>query len=624
MRCLQASHSRLLWRVLVIGLAGLALARRDAWAQQDAAEKQGRSGRQNVTTGVQERGSEGSALEQASGAVGVAGGSSDQGGTATDSGTAPNAGNPAQPQAEGAAAMPSDAAAVAGRVDELLAEEVFAHLSPSEELAPIAGDQVFLRRAALDLLGENPTPLEVIAFSLENSPDKRVRVLDQFLAEPRFGRNWARYWRDTIFYRRAEDRALIAAPATEEFLTEKFNQNVGWNLIAREFIVATGNIRENGQTAVFVAQNGMTEDITAEISRIFMGIQIQCAQCHDHPTDRWKREQFHELAAFFPRVALRPERIGDIRSFAVVSDDRAFPPRRINNAARFGQPEHYMPDLKNPEARGSLMTPTFFVTGQKLKLGATDLERRQTLAEWMTSPQNPWFAKAFVNRVWGELVGEGFYEPLDDLGPDRPCSAPRTLEYLAGQFEAHKYDIKWLYRTIMLTQAYQRESRPRRTSEQTPFLANCNQRLRSDQIFSCLTNALGLRFERPLGGMRQGRRYGVDPRFLFAQVFGYDPSEPRQEVTGTIPQALLLMNSPLFSRLFQARGPGSEMGRLLAAERDDEAVVVELYLRCLARQPSEAEVKVCLEHVRTSPSRPEAFEDLLWSLVNTTEFLYRP
>ncbi len=623
MRRLQALHSRLLYTVLLIGLACLALAGPDALAQQDAASKQGRAERQNGARGPQE-GSLGAAVSAQSGeAASAAGSSSRQGGSASDAGTAGSAGT--QPMAETRAAVASDTAAVAARVDELLAEEVFAHLSPGESLAPVAGDEVFLRRAALDLIGENPTPAEVIAFSLENSPDKRARVLDLFLAEPRFGRNWARYWRDTIFYRRAEDRALITAPATEEFLTEKFNQNVGWNLIAREFIVATGNIQENGQTAVFVAQNGMTEDITAEISRIFMGVQIQCAQCHDHPTDRWKREQFHELAAFFPRVALRPERIGDIRSFAVVSDDRAFPRRRMNNAARFGQPEHYMPDLKNPESRGTLMTPTFFVTGQKLELGATDLVRRQTLADWMTSPQNPWFAKAFVNRVWGELVGEGFYEPLDDLGPDRPCSAPRTLEYLAGQFEAHNYDIKWLYRTIMSTQAYQRESRPRRTSEQTPFLANCNQRLRSDQIFSCLTNALGLRIEPGPGGMRQGGRYGFGgPRFLFAQVFGYDPSEPRQEVTGTIPQALLLMNSPFIGRLLQARGRGSELGRLLAAERDDEGAVVELYLRCLARQPTDAEVKVCLEHVRTSPSRGEAFEDLLWSLVNTTEFLYRP
>lgn len=623
MRCLQASHSRL-WMVLVGSLAGVALVWRCAFAQQGPAERQGRADGQGVATGIQERVSDGPALDQVTGAVGVAGSSSDQRAAANVVGAAANVENGPQPQAERAASAASDAAAVAARVDELLAEEVFAHLSPGEQLAPIAGDQVFLRRAALDLIGENPTPEEVISFSLDTSPDKRARVVEEFLAEPRFGRNWARYWRDTIFYRRASDRAIVTAPATEEFLTEKFNQNVGWDLIAREFIVATGSVRENGQTAIFSAQGGMTEDITAEISRIFMGIQIQCAQCHDHPTDRWKREQFHELAAFFPRVALRPERPGDIRSFAVLSDDRFFPRRRMDEA-RFGQPEHYMPDLNDPESRGTLMTPTFFVTGQKLQLGATDMERRQTLAAWMASPQNPWFARAFVNRVWGELVGEGFYEPLDDLGPDRPCSAPRTIEYLGSQFEAHNYDIKWLYRTIMLTQAYQRESRPRRNPEQTPFLANCNQRLRSDQIYSCVANALGLRFEPRSDAMGPGGRKGFGgPRPAFTLAFGYDPSDPRQEVTGTIPQALLLMNSPSLSRVLQARARASELGQLLATESDDEAVVLELYLRCLARQPSEAEVKVCLEHVRTSPSRAEAFEDLAWSLVNTTEFLYRP
>ncbi|MCL6503884.1 MAG: DUF1549 and DUF1553 domain-containing protein [Pirellulales bacterium] len=534
------------------------------------------------------------------------------------------AGSLDRPAVAASAAGAGDAAEVAARVDELLGEEVFAQLGPGETLAPRASDEVFLRRAALDLIGENPTPAEVIAFLLDETVDKRARASEQFLAEPRFGHNWARYWRDVIFYRRADDRSLITAPATEEFLAEKFNQNIGWDLIAREFIVATGNIRENGQTAVIAAQDGMTEDVTAEISRIFMGVQIQCAQCHDHPTDRWKREQFHELAAFFPRVAVRPERLGDIRTFAVVSDDRLFPRRRMKNDGRFGQPEHYMPDLNDPESRGKLMTPTFFVTGQQLRLGATDLERRGTLADWMTSRQNPWFAKAFVNRVWGELMGEGFYEPLDDLGPDRPCSAPRTLEYLAGQFEAHQYDIKWLYRTVMSTQAYQRESRPRRTPEQTPFLANCSQRLRSDQIFSCLMNALGIPREM-LGGRDPGNRFRNNgPRFLFSRVFGYDPSDPRQEVTGTIPQALLLMNSPIINRMVQARGRGGELGRLLAAEPENEGAVVELYLRCLARRPSQAELEVCLEHIRTCSSRGEAFEDLLWSLVNRTEFLYRP
>ena len=189
-----------------------------------------------------------------------------------------------------------------------------------------------------------------------------------------------------------------------------------------------------------MAQFGATPDITAEVSRIFMAIQIQCAQCHDHPFDRWKRTQFHELAAFFPRIALRPVKPADKqkRSFDVIGVDR----RTAGESEECDDParslEHYMPDLKNPTAKGTLMQPVFFVTGQKLPLGTPDAERRETIARWITSPQDEWFAKAFVNRIWSEMVGEGFYEPVDDIGPDRDCNAPETLDYLAKQFVAHQ------------------------------------------------------------------------------------------------------------------------------------------------------------------------------------------
>ncbi len=195
------------------------------------------------------------------------------------------------------------------------------------------------------------------------------------------------------------------------------------------------------------------------MSRIFLGIQIQCAQCHDHPTDRWKREQFHELAAFFPRIAVRPVRVdGKRRSFEVVSFDKGNSKKR---RPRGGNLEHHMPDLEHPEETGKLMQPVFFVTGQKLDAGVPDAERRETVADWMTSRENRWFAKAFVNRMWSELVGRGFYEPVDDIGPDRQCSAPKTLNYLSNRFAANKYDVKWLLATITSTEAYGRQSRSR-------------------------------------------------------------------------------------------------------------------------------------------------------------------
>jgi hypothetical protein len=283
-----------------------------------------------------------------------------------------------------------------------------------------------------------------------------------------------------------------------------------------------------------------------------------------------------------------------------------------------------MPDLKDPSSEGAVMTPVFFATGQKLSTGVTDSERRKSLADWLTSPDNPWFAKAFVNRIWAELVGEGFYEPIDDLGPDRHASAPQTLEYLCQQFVAHGYDVKWLFQAITNTSAYQRESRPRRLPDEAPFTSNVAYRLRADQLLDSLSLAVGAYFDRgPQNGPRPGPGFRGGPRFQFAQQFGYDPSVRRDEVTSTIPQALMMMNSPLVNGRYSPRQPDGILGKLLAGSQDDEDVVLELYLRCLAREPSDAELAVCLDHVKSTGNRPEAYEDVFWSLINSEEFLYR-
>ena len=511
--------------------------------------------------------------------------------------------------------------AAAKRVDQLLAEELY---GGDASAAPVkqAGDEVFLRRLTLDLVGVPPTPEEITAFSLDPAADKRTRAVERLLADSRFGKNWARYWRDVIMYRRTEDRALLAAGTLEEYLTDAFNNNPHWDQIARDFITARGDVQETGTTAIIMAQMGNAEDTTAEVSRIFMGIQIQCAQCHDHPTDRWKREQFHELAAFFPRISVRPVRLdGKQRSFEVVSVDKGSKVRK-GNAARRGSLEHHMPDLEHPEEEGKLMQPVFFVTGQKLEPGAADADRRGHVADWITARENRWFAKAFVNRAWSEMVGRGFYEPVDDIGPDRQCSAPKTLDYLADRFAANKYDVKWLYQTIAATEAYGRESRTRIDDESAPFVSACPQRLRGDQLFNTLLDVLGL--PEPPPRERGGyRNVANGPRGQVNLTFGYDPSVRRDEIMGSIPQALFLMNAPELARAIDGKQEKTALGKLLVEVADDQAVVAELYLKCLAREPKKAELQTCLDHVQTSGDRATAFEDILWALVNSTEFLNR-
>jgi hypothetical protein len=511
-------------------------------------------------------------------------------------------------------------------VDRLISAEVF---KSDTKLAPRVSDAIYLRRVWLDIVGDIPTPEHVTAFVIDPSPNKRERVVNELLENPQYGQNWARYWRDAILYRRLEDRAQLVANALVSDLTEKLNKNESWDKIATEFITATGDVRENGATAIQAAQDARTEETTAEMSRLFLGIQIQCCQCHNHPYDHWKREQFHEFAAFFPRMALRQIQTPTRRTFELVTDDREYPVRMNANAqARRGKPEHFMPDLKDPAAQGKKMQPKFFLTSATLPFGTPDEQRRGKVAEWMTA--NPWFATALVNRMWGELVGEGFYEPIDDIGPDRKPSAPKAVAALSRGFADSGYDMKWLFRVICATETYQRESRPRREADGTPFVANIAQPLRSDQLFNAILTALDIP-EPTESPNRRGRPAGGQPPFgpnasvrqAFEVAFGYDPSDPRETVVSSIPQALAMMNGVRLNLAVRAVGRETLLGRLLDQTKDDGALVEELYLRTMSREPTGAELKSVLAYSKEIKNRPVVFEDLLWSLLNSSEFSHR-
>jgi uncharacterized protein DUF1549/uncharacterized protein DUF1553 len=525
----------------------------------------------------------------------------------------------------GLASGGDNVAEVALKVNQTLRSEV-PYANAAKAAPSRIDDERFLRRVSLDIIGRLPTPEEVTAFAFDPAADKRAKIVTKLLANPLYGENWGRYWRDVILYRKTEERAdgLVGRPL-EEYLAAGFNANHPWSQVATEFITATGDATQNGACALIVAQQGQPEETVAEISRIFLGVQIQCAQCHDHPTDRWKREQFHELAAFFPRVAARRILTPDRRDISVTVNDgpeRAFGRRPM--MMRFqGTAEHRMPDPKNPQSEGKLMQPVFFATGDKLPVGTKDADRRGSLAKWTTEKENPYFAKAFVNRLWSELTGEGFYEPVDDIGPDRHATAPQTLDYLASEFANTGYDIKWLLRVITATELYQLPSAPRRGPEDPPMQHNVSQRLRADQLFENLL--LVLEASEPAGPLRVGggfpARFG-GPRQQFATAFGYDPSERREDVAHSIPQALSMMNSPIIAGALRGNG-NTMLARKLTAIKDNPALVQELYLKVLGREATSSELTTCLAYVKQVGSRTEAFEDVLWSLVNSAEFLHR-
>jgi hypothetical protein len=492
---------------------------------------------------------------------------------------------------------------------------------------PVCDDAGFLRRASLDLVGRQPSPEEIESFLADESPAKRVALVERLLADPAWATNWARYFRDVILYRRSDDRAIAMAPAVESFFTDHLRTEAAWDEIARDVITATGLPSEHGETAIILAQMGETADIAAEVARVFTGVQIQCAQCHDHFTDRWKREQFHEFAAFFPRIAIRRGPGEGIDRYEVVSFDRD--PRngrgkRPDNPRR-GDLEHEMPDIDDPSQPGTVMEPRFFLEGGGVPLGTPDRKRRAKAAALITSEENPWFARAIVNRIWTELIGDGFYAGIDDLGPDREPRMAETLDPLCREFVASGYDLRELFRAIMATPVYQSASRSRADASRPVGEVSCPQRLRADQLFSQVLAALGadegLMATRGQPPGRRGQFAG--PRPAFNAVFGYDPGLPRDEIEGSIPQALLLMNGPQLARALDGDRPFTPLGRLLHDYGDDRELADELHLRALARHATDDEIAVCLAHVREAGNRSEAFEDIFWALVNSAEFIHR-
>ena len=506
-------------------------------------------------------------------------------------------------------------------VDELLARELKSDkLTPS----PLTTDEQFIRRATLDLTGKLPLPADVEEFVADKEPAKRSKLIDRLLASDEYPRHWARYWRDVLVARATSERVKRTGLALrfEDWMMGELKANRSWGDIAHEIIQANGELRfdntdaKNGDLFFMFSHEGAdaANERAAEVSRIFMGIQIQCAQCHDHPSDIWKRNQFHELAAFFARTRERPIRDQQrLVGFALFSTPRG---------------EHEMPDKDDPKKTTTIHPK--FLTGETINHGLEDLERRKALAKFVTSRDNYWFSAAYVNRIWGDLMGQGFYQPVDNMGPLQEATYPNLLVRLAASFKATNYDEKALFRLIMNSQAYQRQIRlGDQSNDHLHFAGSYPTRLRADALWDSLVGALGpLQPERPGMGMGGAggkgpmpgpfmRRFGLEG--IFQATFGFDPSTKSDEVEGSVPQALMLMNNPAINNRMRAGG-NTVLEKILTSYPDNDEAIKMLYLRVLARKPTANEAETCRKYIAEVGKRNEAFEDILWTLTNSAEF----
>lgn len=486
------------------------------------------------------------------------------------------------------------------KLDSLLAQHL-GDLSAAER----TNDEQFLRRVSLDLIGRPPLTGELDSFKADSALNKRQQVVERLLARSEYGANWANYWSDVISYRVIEPELTFLNYKTfKRWLAAELDRGAGWDEITHRVLTATGKVGDVPAATFVGFHQADRSRLAGETTRIFLGVQIQCAECHDHKFVDMPRKVFHEVAAYFVRTEAKLPR-NDSNGIEVKSKP---------------QGEHKIPGSKDT------MIPAAFGEA-KVDVGAGDLERRTELAEWIVSPDNPWFAKAYVNRIWARLMGRGFCEPMDEIGIGADPLWPDLHAAVAEHFIASGCDHRELLRLITGTRAYQRLLRES-TTETKAFAALETVRLRGDEIYDSLAAAVELpNVAAPQGKENGAFRFPPPPkstRDLVNDAFGYDPSLSKGSLVRGMPEAMFLMNNEQLQKQIDARPEsGTVLARLLTEHADDAVVVKHLYRRVLAREPNERELKIALGHISKIGDRRAATEDLLWSLINSAEFTTR-
>ncbi len=528
----------------------------------------------------------------------------------------------------------------AAKVDDLIA----ARWRTEKDLivAPMADDAEFLRRASIDLIGTIPTEAEAVAFLSDPATDKRAQAIDRLLASPKHA-DWTALWYTNLLVgSQIRDRNLNRR-TFNDWMRDQFTRNRPYDELAYDLVTATGNSDENGAIGFVSSFERSAADAAGKTSRYLLGVQIQCAQCHDHPYDkRIKQEDFASFAAFFVTTTHRrnmsPANPGEV-SFDIGSftkEDVTNPAYRGMGMARRGAPLM----LEAPAVRGARRPPgeladAKFLLGKVVK-DVPGITRREVLAKWMTSKNNAWFADAFVNRLWAYFMGHGIVHPVDDFNQANAPTNPALLKHLADEFVRGGFDIHHLTRVILNSEAYQRSSKMPRgleRPESSLYAVAAVKPLSVEQSFDSLFRAAGAEQEvaRRMGaGMGMGgeaaKRRGqlVDPKMLiyaqFKRTFDDDEQGESEEFTGTIPRGLLMMNGPQINQMLSAH-PASPLRKILDSERSDRERVRRIYLTVLSREPSPGELSNALQHVHMSRTEVEGYEDLMWALCNTTEFM---
>jgi uncharacterized protein DUF1549/uncharacterized protein DUF1553 len=530
------------------------------------------------------------------------------------------------------AAPPGNAAGLGPAGLDALIEDLWrqAKVTP----APPADDGAFLRRVSLDLVGRIPSLAEARAFLADPAPDRRARAVDRLLGSHEFAEHWGDVYADLLFGQERKAAKLEKQYDPQSWLVQAFDENRRYDQIARQLITATGDLRGNGAVGFVVARargGGGPEAVTGAAARLFLGLQIQCAQCHDQPyAKRWKQEDFYGLVAYFARTKPKNEKLtgkvtGELGQMNMMpaadaemeAGASAAAPRKKQKAMK----TFVLVDVRRGEARmhrphseeDVLVSPRFL--GREVP-GLAGETRREVLARAILG--SDLFPKAMVSRTWAQLFGKGIVDPWDDLGGEHDAGHPPLLVALARDFAASGYDVKRLLRTIVLSTAYARGSGGGEGG--LPVFAQAGVRpLAPEVLFRSLLVATGAEEM----GKRRRDPEKVGKRLLqafreYQFVFGDDEMAEANRFDGSVPQSLLLMNGELTNGGTRA-DPGGVLAEVLATRRDPGARLDDLFLAAYTRRPTDKERAPLVEYLRSQHDGRAAYEDVFFALLTSTE-----
>ncbi|HBN79669.1 MAG TPA: S-layer protein [Planctomycetaceae bacterium] len=482
--------------------------------------------------------------------------------------------------------------------------------------SPICDDATFLRRVSLDISGRIPTEKETTEFLASSDPDKRDIVIQRLLRSPGYADYFASKWTPLLKNRRDNASDITANFAFHAWIRDSLLANVAYDQIVRELLAATGTVVSNPPVAWYKRVKDPKEQLE-DVAQLFLGVRMQCAQCHHHPFERWSQDDYYSLSAFFSQIGRKPT--------ATAGEDLIFHKRGIATA-------------KNVKS-GENLTPA--ALGADMGEIPPDVDPRLKLADWMSSPENPYFAKALVNRYWKHFFSRGLIEPEDDIRDTNPPTNPELLAALEKHFIDSGYDLKEMVRAITSSKAYQLSAMPNEHNlgDRQNYSRFYPRRMQAEVLLDAIDDLTGAttRFANlPVGTRAIALPDNSYNSSQFLQVFGRPSSlsvcECERVQSSSLAQSLHLINSSeIKTKLATGNGQADQFAK---SDESTEAKIHEMYLLAYSRKPEPHEIETALEYLNATaldaegkPIAPATLEkqnwqDLLWALMNTKEFMF--